>query len=51
MQKKNINLKLIKNLITDLDYLRIIKSKKKLEVYANYLLSFLAKVISALVFL
>jgi hypothetical protein len=48
---KNADLKLAKELVAGLDYSRIIKSVKKLEAYAYYLLSFLAKVISALVLL
>jgi hypothetical protein len=46
---KNTDLKLIKELITDLDYFRIIRLKKELKAYINYFLSFLARVISALV--
>jgi hypothetical protein len=48
---KNTDLELAKKLTADLDYFRTIRSEKKLEAYANYLLSFLAKVISALVLL
>jgi hypothetical protein len=51
MLKKNTDLKLIKKLITGLDYSIIIRLKKKLKAYTNYFLSFLAKVISALVLL
>jgi hypothetical protein len=46
---KNADLKLAKELVTGLDYFRIIRSVVKLEAYACYLLSSLAKVISALV--
>jgi hypothetical protein len=49
--KKNTDLKLAKKLTVNLDYSRIIRSKKELKAYVNYLLSFLAKVISALVLL
>jgi hypothetical protein len=48
---KNTDLKLIKELITGLDYFKTIRSVKELEAYACYLLSSLARVINALVLL
>jgi hypothetical protein len=51
MLKKKANLKLIKELITGLNYFKTIRLKKKLEAYTYYLLSFLAEVINALVLL
>jgi hypothetical protein len=48
---KNTDLKLVKKLVTGLDYSRIIRLVKELENYACYLSSFLAKVISALILL
>ena len=48
---KNADLKLAKELVTGLDYSRTIKSVKKLEDYACYLLSSLIRVISASVLL
>jgi hypothetical protein len=44
---KNADLKLVKELVTSLDYFRIIRLVKKLEDYACYLSSSLARVISA----
>jgi hypothetical protein len=44
---KNTDLKLAKELTASLDYSRTIRSKEELEAYANYLSSFLARVISA----
>jgi hypothetical protein len=49
--KKNTNFKLIKKLIINLNYFKIIRLKKELKTYINYLLSFLAKIISVLVLL
>jgi hypothetical protein len=49
MLKKNINFKLIKKLTADLDYFKTIRLEKELKAYINYFLSFLVKVISALV--
>jgi hypothetical protein len=46
---KNADFELVKELTAGLDYSRTIRSKKELEAYANYLSSFLARVISALV--
>jgi hypothetical protein len=46
---KNADLKLTKELITSLNYFKTIRLKKELKAYVNYFLSFLAKVISALV--
>jgi hypothetical protein len=46
---KNTDLKLARELTAGLDYFRTIRLKKELEAYVNYLLSFLARVISALV--
>jgi hypothetical protein len=48
---KKANLKLVKELIISLNYFKTIKSGKKLKAYFYYLLSFLAKVISALALL
>ena len=48
---KNTDLELVRELVTGLDYFRTIRLVKKLENYACYLLSSLAKVISALVLL
>jgi hypothetical protein len=48
---KNTDLELVKELITGLDYFKTIRLRKKLKAYINYFLSFLARVISALVFL
>jgi hypothetical protein len=48
---KNADLELARELTADLDYSRTIRSEKELEAYVNYLLSFLTRVISALVFL
>jgi hypothetical protein len=48
---KNADLMLTKELITSLDYFKTIRSVVKLKAYACYLLSSLAKVISALVLL
>jgi hypothetical protein len=48
---KNGDLKIAKELIADLDYSRIIRSEEELEAYVNYLSSFLARVMSALVLL
>jgi hypothetical protein len=44
---KNTDLKLAKELVTGLDYSKTIRPVKKLEAYACYLSSFLARVISA----
>jgi hypothetical protein len=44
---KNVDLKLARELTAGLDYSRTIRLKEELETYANYLSSFLAKVISA----
>jgi hypothetical protein len=44
---KNADLELARELTADLNYSRIIRLEKELEAYANYLLSFLARVISA----
>jgi hypothetical protein len=46
---KNADLELARELTAGLDYSRTIRSKKELKAYANYLSSFLARVISALV--
>jgi hypothetical protein len=46
---KNTDLKLVRELIADLNYFRTIRLEKKLKAYVNYLLRFLARVISALV--
>jgi hypothetical protein len=46
---KNTDLKLARELIIGLDYFKTIRLVAKLEAYACYLLSFLVKVISALV--
>jgi hypothetical protein len=46
---KNADLKLAKELITGLDYFRTIRSVTELKAYVCYLLSSLARVISALV--
>jgi hypothetical protein len=51
MLKKNTDLKLVKKLTTNLDYFKTIRLKEKPKAYVNYLLSFLTKVISVLVFL
>jgi hypothetical protein len=51
MLKKNTDFKLVKELTANLDYFKIIRLKKELKAYINYFLSFLAKVISALVLL
>jgi hypothetical protein len=48
---KNADLELVKRLVTGLDYFRTIKLVKKLKAYAYYLVSFLARVISASVLL
>jgi hypothetical protein len=48
---KNADLKLAKKLVTGLDYFKIIRSVAELEAYICYLLSSLARVISALVLL
>jgi hypothetical protein len=48
---KNTDFKLVKKLVTGLDYSRIIRLVKELKNYACYLSSFLAKVISALILL
>jgi hypothetical protein len=48
---KNADLKLARELVTGLDYSKTIRSVAKLEAYACYLLSSLARVISVLVFL
>jgi hypothetical protein len=48
---KNADLELARELTADLDYFKTIRSEEELEAYANYLLSFLARVISALVLL
>jgi hypothetical protein len=44
---KNADLELARELVTSLDYSRTIGSVAKLEAYACYLLSSLARVISA----
>jgi hypothetical protein len=46
---KNTDLELAKELTADLDYSRTIRSKEELKAYVNYLSSFLARVMSALV--
>jgi hypothetical protein len=51
MLEKYKDLKLVKKLITGLNYFKTIRLKEKLKAYVNYLLSFLARVISALVLL
>jgi hypothetical protein len=48
---KNADLKLAKELVISLDYSRIIRLVVKLKAYVCYLLSSLARVISALVLL
>jgi hypothetical protein len=48
---KNTDLQLVKELVIGLDYFRTIRLVIKLKAYACYLLSSLAKVISALVLL
>jgi hypothetical protein len=48
---KNADLKLAKELVISLDYSRIIRLVIKLKAYVCYLLSSLARVISALVLL
>jgi hypothetical protein len=48
---ENADLKLAKELVTGLDYSRIIRSVGELEAYACYLLSFLTRVISTSVLL
>jgi hypothetical protein len=48
---KNADLKLARELVISLDYSRTIRSVTKLKAYAYYLLSSLARVISALVLL
>jgi hypothetical protein len=48
---KNADHKLAKELVTGLDYFRTIRLVAELEAYVCYLLSSLAKVISALVLL
>jgi hypothetical protein len=47
---ENTDLKLIKELIINLNYFKTIRLKKELKAYINYFLSFLVKIISALVF-
>jgi hypothetical protein len=44
---KNADLELVRELVTGLDYSKTIRLEKELKAYACYLLSFLAKVISA----
>ena len=44
---KNADLELARELVAGLDYSRTIRSKEELEAYANYLSSFLARVMSA----
>jgi hypothetical protein len=46
---KNADFELVKELTAGLDYFRTIRLKEELEAYVNYFLSFLARVISALV--
>jgi hypothetical protein len=48
---KNTDLELAKELTADLNYFKIIRLEEELKAYANYLLSFLARVISVLVLL
>jgi hypothetical protein len=48
---KNADLELVKELVAGLDYFKTIRLVKKLKAYTYYLLSFLIKVINALVLL